>query len=71
MYKDELQYSFINDYIVYTVEIVYICVFMTCSTSHCLCDELMHQLDGRTDGWTDRQIDRYCAYVFCGTCELT
>jgi len=25
----------------YTVKIVYICVYMTCSTSCCLCDTLM------------------------------
>jgi len=34
----------------YTVNIVYICVFMTCSTSYCLCDTLM-------DTWT------VCIYV--------
>ena len=40
----------------YTVKIVYICVFMTCSTSKCLCETLMHQLLGGR--YIDRQIDR-------------
>ena len=28
----------------YTVKIVYICVFMTCSTSHCVCDTKVHEV---------------------------
>jgi hypothetical protein len=41
----------------YTVKIVYICVFMTCSTSYCLCDTLMNS-------WN------VCMYVCIGTFTL-
>jgi len=52
----------------YTVKIVYICVFMTCPTTHCLCGTCTHHVGV---GETDRQIDRQIAYVFCGSCKLT
>jgi hypothetical protein len=40
----------------YTTNIPYICVFMTSSTSHCLCDTLM-------DSWN------VCIYI-CMSCEI-
>jgi len=39
----------------YTVKIVYICVFMTSSTSYCLCDTF-------TDPWN------LCIYALCVMC---
>jgi len=42
--------------VIYTVKIVYICVFMTCSISYCLCDTLL-------DPWNACMKSCECAYA--------
>jgi hypothetical protein len=54
--------AFCNMFIVfYTIKILYICVFITCFTSYCLCDTLM-----------DIKMHKYvCIYTYVCICILT
>jgi hypothetical protein len=49
--------------VLYTVNL-YICVFMTCSTSYCLCDTLMDPWNACVHTHTHTHTHLYVAFLF-------